>query len=87
MTSTTATPFVWTATDGTEIALNTTDLHAGIFRRIRKLDDMDAMFTLLESVADDDALKSIDALPLSDLPALFKAWLEAAQGGASLPQS
>lgn len=83
----TAAPFTWTAKSGATITLETSELRAGIFRRIRHLDDMDAMFTLLESVADGDALAVIDDLPLSELPDLFQSWLGAAQGGATLPQS
>ena len=61
------------------------DIPAGAFRAARKLGEVDMMFTLIESVADTEALAALDAIPHGELDELFKAWQAAA--GVTLPES
>lgn len=58
---------------------------AGLMRRIRKLSDMDATFTILEEVADTKTLAAIDSMSLDDFNALQKAWADHA--GVTLGES
>lgn len=47
---------------------------AGMMRRFRKLDDLDLSFSILEEIADEDALKALDAMPLADFNRTVSAW-------------
>jgi len=55
---------------------------AGLMRRIRKLSDVDATFTILEEVADAETLAAIDSMSLDEFNELQQAWAEHA--GVSL---
>lgn len=48
----------------------------GLMRRIRKLSDVDATFTVLEEVADAKTLAAIDSMSLDEFNALQKAWAD-----------
>lgn len=62
-----------------------TDLPAGALRKARALPEMDMMFTIIEEVASPEAIATLDAVPLSELNALFAAWQ--ADAGVNLPES
>jgi len=55
---------------------------AGLVRRVRKLSDVDASFTILEEVADPETLAVIDSMPLERFNELQQEWAEHA--GVSL---
>lgn len=70
--------FHWTTPNGETITLpHMGKIKAGVLRKIRNAEPVDAMFTLLESVADDATLAKVDDLDSADLNALFEAWQEA----------
>ena len=76
--------FHWTAPSGAEIVLPYMDkIKTGVIRKARKLDDTDAMFTIIESVADEATLAAIDDLDTSELNDLAEAW----QKGSPLGES
>jgi hypothetical protein len=78
--------FTWTAPSGAVIVLpSARHLRAGVLRKIRNLEGLDAAFTLLESVLDEDTLAAVDALKVEEFNDLFQAWQDAA--GTSLPES
>jgi len=58
---------------------------AGLMRRIRKLSDVDATFTILEEVADTKTLAAIDSMSLDEFNALQQAWADHA--GVTLGES
>lgn len=79
-------PFVWTSPDGRTVTLQPFDrVPAGVFRKMRGLDEMQLTFGLLEAATDDEGLSVVDDLPLGDLDQLFDAWTQAA--GVEIPQS
>ena len=55
---------------------------AGLVRRVRKLADVDATFTILEHVADPEALAAIDSMSLDEFNQLQRDWADHA--GVSL---
>lgn len=55
---------------------------AGLVRRVRRLSDVDATFTILEEVADTKTLAAIDSMPLERFNELQQEWAEHA--GVSL---
>ena len=59
---------------------------AGLTRRIRKLGEVDAMFTILEEVADEETLAAIDDMDETQLAQLIESWVEHA-GGVTLGES
>lgn len=58
---------------------------AGLVRRIRKMSDVDASFTIIEQVAEPDALAAIDAMTLEEFNQLQQDWADHA--GVSLGES
>lgn len=79
-------PYVWTSPDGREVTLKAFDrLPAGIFRKAKNMDEMEATFALIEAATDEAGLEVVDELPIGDLDQLFDAWSDASE--ASLPQS
>ncbi|MFA5712302.1 hypothetical protein [Mycolicibacterium sp.] len=58
---------------------------AGLVRRVRKLPDVDATFTILEEVADPETLAAIDAMDLDEFNRLQQDWAE--HGGVTLGES
>lgn len=81
--------FHWTSPSGVEITLpHMARLKAGLLRRVRRLDPVDASFTMLEEVADEANMAKIDDLQIEDLNALATAWQEASANlGESGPSS
>src|SRR5690554_32376 len=58
---------------------------AGLVRRVRKLPDVDATFTILEEVADPETLAAIDAMGLDEFNQLQQDWAD--HGGVTLGES
>lgn len=58
---------------------------SGLVRRVRKLSDMDATFTILEEIADPDTLAAIDEMTLEQFNKFEKDW--AAHAGVTLGES
>lgn len=82
--------FTWTDPDDPTVVItlpNMRDIPGGVVRRVRKLPDVDAMFTMLEAVATPDELDRIDALPAHRMNDLFKAWSGGAGAGESVGSS
>ncbi len=81
--------FHWTSPAGVEITLpHMAKLKAGLLRKVRRMDPVDASFTMLEEVADDATMAKIDDLDVGDLNDLASAWQEASanlgeSGGSS----
>lgn len=48
----------------------------GIARKLRKADENEAMFLLIESVADDKDLEVIDTMPMSEIEKFIQAWMK-----------
>lgn len=64
--------------DGREIVLpHMRSIKAGLIRKVRRFDEADQMFTILEAVADDDTLAIIDDLARDQLEELMKEWEKA----------
>lgn len=58
-----APPYVFHVGDDTySLDLKHPDLTAGFFRRNRKLSEDDQLFTILETIADEDTLAAIDTM-------------------------
>lgn len=76
--------FTWTSPGGeVEILLPYRGaISSGLLRRIRRLDAVDAMYTLMEEVLDADTLAATDALTLAEVNQLWQDWQE-----ATLPES
>lgn len=47
---------------------------AGMLRRFRKLEDLDAAFSILEEVAAEETLTALDALPLTEFNDILADW-------------
>ncbi|MBF6584433.1 hypothetical protein IU414_06620 [Nocardia farcinica] len=60
-------------------------LKPGLIRRIRNLSDIDAMYTLLEAILDEDVLAVIDDMDPDEYEAMLTAWRE--HSGVSLGKS
>lgn len=78
--------FTWTHPDDESVTITLPEasaVPAGVWRRIRRMDEMDAMFTLLESVTDADGLAVLDTLTIEQLGTVFKEW----HGGVGLGES
>lgn len=58
---------------------------AGLVRRVRRLRDVDATFTILEEVADPETLAAIDSMSLERFDQLQRDWADHA--GVSLGES
>ena len=50
------------------------NLKFGVTRKMRKADDDEKVFMLIESVADDKALEIIDDMTVEELGELMEAW-------------
>lgn len=50
------------------------NLKFGVTRKMRKADDDEKVFMLIESVADDKALEIIDDMTVGELGELMEAW-------------
>mgnify|MGYP007087611768 CR=1 FL=1 len=67
--------FHYTLEDGREIVLpHFKNLPFGVVRKLRKEDEAEQLFSLVEQVADDNALAIIDTLGMSEIETLFAAW-------------
>ncbi len=73
--------FTWTSPAGVEIALPfMAEVKAGVLRRNRTKEPLDAAFSILEDVADEATLKQVDDLSTDEINDLFEAWLGATPG-------
>lgn len=76
--------FHWTAPSGAEIVVPYMDkIKVGVIRKARNLDETDAVFTIIESVADEATLALIDDLDSSELNDFAEAWQKAEPLGES----
>lgn len=67
--------FTWTAPDGTVIALpSLRHVKAGVIRRNRRREPVDAMFSIIEELADEATLAAVDDLDSEDLNDLVGQW-------------
>lgn len=72
--------------DGVEVRLPSLGyLKPGLIRKIRNLGDVNAMYTLLETVLDDKALAVLDDMDPDDYAEFIDAWRE--HSGVSLGES
>ncbi|MBF6459802.1 hypothetical protein IU433_12220 [Nocardia puris] len=70
----------------TEVSLpSLTYLKPGIVRRVRRMDNIDAMYTVMELLLDPDVLELIDEMDPEDYEELLAAWRE--HSGLSLGES
>lgn len=60
-------------------------IKSGTIRRLRKLPATDFAFTLLEELADEDALAVIDDMDTEEFEAMNRAWME--HSGITLGES
>lgn len=82
--------FTWTNPEDDTIVITLPDMRdvpGGVLRSTRRLDGVDAMFTILESVASQENLDRIDALPARLLNTLFADWSGGAGAGESAGSS
>ncbi|MFZ1361461.1 MAG: hypothetical protein WAS05_00805 [Candidatus Nanopelagicales bacterium] len=71
--------------DGATVSLPKMDkLPVGVLRKVRKLDQADQMFTLLEELLTDEELSLVDKLDSTGLEDLMRAWNSDA--GIDLPK-
>lgn len=76
--------FHWTTPSGAEITLPRADkIKAGVLRKVRHMDEIDAMFTIFEAIVDDATLALIDDLTVEELNELADAWQQSAALGES----
>lgn len=76
--------FTWTSKDGVTVTLpSLSTLPSGVFRKHRKLEPVDFVFSVVEDVADDAALGNLDKVPLPEINDLFEAW----QAGSPVGES
>lgn len=69
--------FEWTTPAGDVVELLPFDtIPSGVFRKARKLDSADQIFTLLEAAASEEHLALLDELPGSVIGECFAAWSE-----------
>lgn len=61
------------------------DVSAGFLRKNRHKEEVDLMFLIIEEVADEEALETIDQLSMKELKTFFKDWQEAS--GVELGES
>lgn len=78
--------FHFTGADGEDYTLPLA-IPSGALRKSRNLDPLDGIFTLLEECADEKTLAAIDALPIGDLTAVAKDWMQGLTAGKSLSSS
>lgn len=57
----------------------------GLIRRIRKLSDVDATFTILEEVASPETLEALDDMTGDEFNAVIREWME--HSGVTLGES
>lgn len=64
-----------TTVDGVEVRLPSLSyLKPGLIRKLRRLGDVDAMYTLMEAVLDEDALVALDDMDPGEYEEMLEAW-------------
>ena len=67
--------FTWKSKAGVEVTLpSLNSIPAGVFRRHRRKNEVDFVFSVLEEIADEGALAQVDQVPLPEMEDLFAAW-------------
>ncbi|QPK78263.1 hypothetical protein G7Y31_06645 [Corynebacterium lizhenjunii] len=56
----------------------------GVMRKIRKLEEVDQVFTMLEMVVDEDTMAVLDELPAVAVLEMVQAWQEEGNAGESV---
>ena len=69
--------------DGDEFELPLFTLTSGEMRRIRKMNNLDALYTLLEERADEKTIEATDRLSFPEATALFGRWMQGLRLGES----
>lgn len=59
--------------DGETYTLPST-VKAGLLRKVRKLDELDMLFTIIEETADPDAVAAIDDMDTSEFNDVVERW-------------
>ena len=78
--------FTWTDPDDETVVVTLPEMSevpGGALRATRRLGPVDAMFTLVEAVADPAALAVLDALPARKVNEVFAAWAGGVSAGES----
>lgn len=69
--------FRYTSKDGVEIVLpKFSSAKSGLLRKLRKESEVEVIYSLLESLADEKNLALTDDLPIPELGEMYKAWQE-----------
>jgi len=68
-------PFKFTRDGETHELPPFASIKAGMLRRFRKLGDLDAAFSILEELADEDALAALDDLALDEFNDVVSDWM------------
>jgi len=81
-------PFAWTSPSGAVLTISsTTPPKSGYWRKARKLDELDAMYSLLETVATPEEVEATDELDPTEVIELMSAWTKFVSGGATPGES
>jgi len=81
-------PFAWTSSSGAVLTISRTTLPpSGYWRKARKLDELDAMYSLLETVATPEEVEATDELDPTEVIELMSAWTKFVSGGATPGES
>jgi hypothetical protein len=54
-------------------------LKSGLIRSIRNMDEADAFYTVLETIADEETLAATDDMGMAELTRVMRGWQQAAQ--------
>jgi hypothetical protein len=71
---TAAEPFEFTHDGVTYTLPPASSIKAGMLRRFRKLDDLDVAFSILEEIADEDALAALDDMGIAEFNQTVSDW-------------
>jgi hypothetical protein len=77
-----AEPITFTVNDKT-YALPIFELTSGDMRKIRRMNDIDAWYSLLEMHAESELINASDKLPYPEIADLFKRWTQELKPGES----
>ena len=81
--------FRWTSpTRGTVVTIASREVPtSGTWRRLRKMDDLNAMYELLEAVCTEEELAVTDELPPGEVQEAVMAWVKHVSDGVGLGES
>lgn len=69
--------FTFTFNDETTVEVDDFKIPFGVSRKIRKLDEADQMFTLLEELLDEETLNALDAQDTEEVGSFVEQWAKA----------